>query len=728
MPYCIFWPFLVVDSVFNFSTGFIDRDRFRQERANYSREVGSHEEKQRSKQRNSSHLTLFSSSSTHLSDLDENLEESEQEESGTSRVSSIALRLTEPGDFEANQRRANHQEQPHRSSNQLESNDEAGAGSTVIKLINNFNLLLKYNRFGLARLSLILIQILLLLFPLLKSIVYSFLASLQDHSDLAQVIRYKLNSFNVKDVFSIYKNSVQYNQLQLLVLLPLLVNRTRALIIQLKLARKNSNTFKSTSVISLNWAYLRNMMFTTKYWLNLLTASISHKCKPGTCFHEPEEFVAQDKRINYWDSDRIGRLYYFNQISFDRCYGSLLVNCHHKVEDEKLPPAIVGWFVKLVDDGRNWFVASPAHRINLHHIFYLITVLFSYIIIFSLVNTIILIARLVTYISCLRESTTSREIHNSEPGGSPKVGCSNIESLFDLIITMSETFLTELLIDLNICDSIMFFANTMIHYSRILRVVEILDGQLSIYNSHIRDKFGKKWNNSQTNGIDSGKSSEPFQRSYLKRGKTNSDGYSDFNDNIDHSLNLCDVILCEFDDLKRHYNFYLSIYTVLSTFSSAYSVIMILSLKSTAELVAIWGRLFTCVVPLLCGLFMGALVESGVSFRTLDIPLYRCISFESIVILIVLSCYSRFESQVRKMYRALTSLLVNEIRLMNDESMDRMAKLVEYLGVEENRSFVLAGNIPLTAGTFVPVIGWICTCSLMLQRFLWDEPRKSERL
>lgn len=76
------------------------------------------------------------------------------------------------------------------------------------------------------------------------------------------------------------------------------------------------------------------------------------------------------------------------------------------------------------------------------------------------------------------------------------------------------------------------------------------------------------------------------------------------------------------------------------------------------------------------------------------------------------------------MYRVLSSLLVNEAKLLNERNMTKMASIVEYLGKEDNRSFILVGNISLTAGTFVPVIGWICTCSLMLQRFLWDDPKR----
>lgn len=72
----------------------------------------------------------------------------------------------------------------------------------------------------------------------------------------------------------------------------------------------------------------------------------------------------------------------------------------------------------------------------------------------------------------------------------------------------------------------------------------------------------------------------------------------------------------------------------------------------------------------------------------------------------------------------LSSLLVNEAKLLNERNMTRMASIVEHLGKEENRSFTLVGNINVTAGTFVPVIGWICTCSLMLQRFLWEDPKR----
>lgn len=369
------------------------------------------------------------------------------------------------------------------------------------------------------------------------------------------------------------------------------------------------DSFRRVNVISLNWAYMKNMKFTLKEWLKLLATALNHKCEPGSCFNRPEELAERNSSKQLWISDRISRIYYTNRISFDRCFGSWTVDVR-KAKEKEHRPSVLRWLLGLVDDRRDWFVAKPAHRINPQHAFYLITIFVGLFASFCVINTTILFARLDNCISCLKVSVSG--INGDELGSkNASLDCSNITGFQEIVLIMIETFITESLIDINICDSLMFFFSSMIHYSRTMRVVEMLKGQFEIYDQHRRYKFSDRKIRSAP--MAGSYESSPLYDFRFERGLSELYDRSNFNSNIDYSLNLCDVLISEFGDLRKQFSFYLSMNTVLSTFSSAYSVIMILSSNSTAELIAIWGRLYTCVVPLLISLLLGALVEFGVS-------------------------------------------------------------------------------------------------------------------
>lgn len=610
----IFWVVISTDSLLNFGTSFIERKRFCRERESSNERMLLDDDNQLLDGPVSTQLAL-PSMDLKVSKSDHYLDRPNQVGGTLSSTNSAYLGARGSGGSDLRQGYSRRklslpvnilEPYDHEPAIQV---DQVTEKSRIDKLVDSFKLLLEYNKFRMGRLTPILAQIIFLSLLLLKSIIYSLLASLKSKSSIAELIRNFLGHFYFIDVFSIYKNCAMYHQLQLLMILAPLMNRTRCLMLQLELARKNMNSYRRVNVISLNWAYLKNMKFTFRGWLELLVKAKNHKCEPGSCFDRPEEFAKRNSSKKLWVSDRISRIYYTNQIPFDRCFGSWNVNLSKA--QEKRRPSILHWLVGLIDDRRDWFVASPAHRINLHHAFYMITI-FAYLFVsFCVINTTILLARLDNCISCLRVSF----LENGHESGSrvTSMDCSNIKGLQEIILIMVETFLTESLIDINICDCVMFFFSSMIHYSRTMRVVELLKGQFEIYNRHRLYKY--KFSDQKLGGLKMGGSYEarPLYDFRSERDLGEMYDRSNFNSSIDYSLNLCDVLISEFVDLRKQFSFYLSMNTVSSTFSSAYSAVMILSSDSTAELIAIWGRLYTCVAPLLISLLLGVLVEFGVS-------------------------------------------------------------------------------------------------------------------
>lgn len=189
--------------------------------------------------------------------------------------------------------------------------------------VRDLNWMLKFNQNGLISLVVYLLQLLILMFQIFKSIMYASRSTERDPTTKECLDPYLRFCEQVYMIDLCYKIRTDGLFLQMMVILSVqfLVMRLRALFFRMKIAKTNMYQFKKVHLVEANMAFGLELRLTLREWFGLIFNNLNHQCS-AVRFEGASRKAALKFNKQMRELDHIDRLFYYNAFNFSSCYQS----------------------------------------------------------------------------------------------------------------------------------------------------------------------------------------------------------------------------------------------------------------------------------------------------------------------------------------------------------------------------------------------------------------------
>lgn len=363
----------------------------------------------------------------------------------------------------------------------LEENSDHKKG-----FFNDLLWMLEYNNNGFMQLIICFVHILLLTSQVITSFLYVLLPTEQDpitEEFINPVLRYA-EYLSIIDFIHKFDVDGRYNLLIGLSTLQFLVLRWRALIQRFKQANANKYRYKKLNVVEFDLGYASEARFSQTMCFKTLWAAFRyHKCAENIYLTGESRRATLKFNKLVRGLSKIDRIYYYNQIDFNNCWGGDLAFNDYNKKIEQINRKLLNEKVSLQASEKtkfSWFtylfcmnlpnkisyVAAPEHRIHIKP-----GVVFTYSLYFASKH-VLLIA---TPCLCILATLTSLKYQNWSR-----------YSWFGCLFGLSKTNLTVMFVCANIYDCTLLTFCSILLSSRSRRIVKLLKSEIEFYRLHLR--------------------------------------------------------------------------------------------------------------------------------------------------------------------------------------------------------------------------------------------------
>lgn len=462
------------------------------------------------------------------------------------------------------------------------------------------------------------------LYITLKSLIFSTI-SLEDANKNEKLIF--LDAIYVLNLFRKFKLSQTMNQALLLLFLPILLVRSRILYLKLRNAHLNRHRYHKINVLQLNMAYGNNLTTNFFGWINFLRLAQKHKCLAGQELTNERGKIMKRFSAKLSNLSKIDRIYFYNQIEFGHCYKDMqmfdqdLGKLHEKHEENVEKNAVWSRMKHLLRSQFHTYAQIPPHR-------FCASYMAAGVVFFIGVQVFYSFSIVVLFFAFGLGELESVGFQLDDIYGSSIPTLLLVYQDSRIVLILFEIFLIEIILVMNLFDNGLLINMTVGIHSRGVKLVEMLQRELSQIKLTGFDK--------QFPGVESTKEElkptiikrhmssidatirqlELDEKSYkLSRGSIRwmLDKRCEVNENISYILDLVGILQDELDDGKRIFATYLNANIIFGTIGSAYSAQFFIDSERVHEkLLGVYAG-FISVLPVLFALFMSASCERVVS-------------------------------------------------------------------------------------------------------------------
>lgn len=434
----------------------------------------------------------------------------------------------------------------------------------------------------------------------------------------------------------LFDSSGLLNRLYLFMLLRFLTVRIRALYIKIQSAKKNRYGYKSINIVDIEFCCVRAFHNRFKGIFRRGYESLTHDC------YFKNSLTGDDRRVNLEFNkkvrqlDKMDRIYFYNQISFNKCYHKLdLFDKYYQdikpidtklakesinysrldgsgvmFEDDKLE---VSWLQNLscVDlSNRIGYLPPPENRADLG-----VGAAMLYLYLVVMAPTLLTIVSSAV-VAMLGISNMSRSVVRIQPF----VFTQTIKSLLMILCAVFTT-----------CDNVQLEYSSLVAISRSYKIVELIKREIEFLRFHQR-KFTPIYDKYFTNCVVE-QAITSDEESETEEDSIDSNEYcmlllaykrclprvqvKEFNENLNYLLDLVEVLLIELEDHKSRFTTYLDINLIFGVVELSVALALILSTDNILNLSSASLCFIISGFSLFASLLTGAASELAVSLTLL---------------------------------------------------------------------------------------------------------------
>lgn len=241
--------------------------------------------------------------------------------------------------------------------------------------IGDIQQMFEYNQNRLMHLFIFLVQLMVLVSSMIKSILYSSFPTTRDGQFLSPVLRLSESLLLIEYVHK-FDNSGLKNRLLALLSLQFLILRLRAFFVRLETAKVNRYSYEKVNTVQLDSGYASEIKFSFGEYAKALYRLYYHQCYKSETLTGERRLSAVQFNDSLKCLDRADRIYYYNQINFNDCFECVdyLSDYRERAESPKHLKLNnielkrnVGWLKYMLSqnlpDKLN-YVAKPEHRVD----------------------------------------------------------------------------------------------------------------------------------------------------------------------------------------------------------------------------------------------------------------------------------------------------------------------------------------------------------------------------
>lgn len=431
-------------------------------------------------------------------------------------------------------------------------------------------------------------------------------------------------SISLFDCFHRYPNSKAFNRFTALTMIQLLILRIRAIRLRLKTARENKHRYSNINVIQLIVGYFYHFSASTKEWKEFFLKSRDHICSRSCLGLDNNRFrIMRNINNRLRDSERIDRLYRYNQIDFSSCYSSFKIL---KMTDENSDLEKTSIKSDAASDSNSHvrpYAPAPMHRIN-PRCLHLATVIYFVAYAGGLLVAVLALISLYTHELTYRGPNYQNlsEIYET----------AQTESLFSTptLMRFCLALVIHLLFVIHQFDNGLLVVCAISCASRTQRVILITEQQVLLIDrfSEMSPKGSdqgslKRMAVSEQELTNFSKLAQIEPNPGLSRGRHVSilnDEYlvyreqiKELNENTQYIVDLICILSAELDDMKHYFTYFLNHSIIYGTLGSVLAYDAMLRSTTVLERFAILTASITTTLPLILAAILGATSEYEVS-------------------------------------------------------------------------------------------------------------------
>lgn len=346
--------------------------------------------------------------------------------------------------------------------------------------INDVLWMLEYHKNGLMQLIMYSAHVFLLALQVFTCTLYTSFPTARDpvtHEFTSRWLRYAEN-FGATDYIHKFDSKGRYNRMLGVLACQCLILRLRAFFSRLKTAKNNRYRYEDINIVDLEFGYASEIRCKLLNGLRYLSALVHHDCFVGSSLsgqtrRETLEFNRKVRCLSKMD-----KIYYYNQIDFNTCFVGrpLYADYYQKIEEidrnhlkgqfdsYKPRPTWTTYLFSINLPNKISYVALPEHRVDLAPHGMLLYALYITSTAFALTVACVICSAM-SYISFLTWNKVSK---------------------FALVACLFRTNITILLIILNVYDSGLLALCSVLFLSRSRKIVTLFENEIELYRYHLK--------------------------------------------------------------------------------------------------------------------------------------------------------------------------------------------------------------------------------------------------
>lgn len=216
-----------------------------------------------------------------------------------------------------------------------EEEEERGDASeykiTIFSLVEDISWMLEYNQDRPFQLVIYILQLLILVFQIIKSLIFSSFPKDRDLSTgefKHDVLKFLESTLHVGDMLYKVDRNGLLNQVTALLCFQFLILRLRTLYCRIKEAKINRFKYQRLNIVAMNTLYCGHLHGSWYNWWNLFKkSSVCHCIDHRLLLRGEHGHKMKELGFRIQNLDRIDKLYFFNQIDFTPCYKETGISC-----------------------------------------------------------------------------------------------------------------------------------------------------------------------------------------------------------------------------------------------------------------------------------------------------------------------------------------------------------------------------------------------------------------
>lgn len=434
-----------------------------------------------------------------------------------------------------------------------------------------------------------------------------------------------------------------FNKLFALHLLQTMLMYSRNVHLKIKNSQINRFKYEEVNIVQVDIAFAHEIYSNLRGWFSIMLSLGQHECRTRSYLQSERGKAMKSLSEKLKKSDKIDRLYYYNQIEFDDCYKSWDIHVRTQSQEtgKSRDNQDFRWYDHLLYfnlPGRRMFAPEPGHRMD--------PIEMSILLIFYVAGTaFVLILVVIGYLSYFSLCEAS-----------------HVKSRLLTVLIGNSLFFVPIAMNSFDCGLVCFCS--LLRQSRARKLTNMLATEMEAYRSLVevfwltvgkyneqtscrgesnlnflaehsraRQDCGPKYNSTSTdyhvcslicirNNHEASRSSVPDQieHSLLEDSIDNFKRHigerrlQEINSNISYLLNILSVLQNEHSDLRKNFTNYLNMNLIFSIPCLAFSFTVITTLASSLAEIYL-ALVLACVssIPMVICMFLGATSERSVS-------------------------------------------------------------------------------------------------------------------